>query len=118
MRHCVVRVKSRRNSKPNFLLILLELKQLLPLGKEKLTEWDQYSMYIAAFITSHRGYSTILQELLKTKFNLKRKLPSGRHPLLVAVRRGHIKCVEVIRKLKFRLIVPCEIEKFSTFENP
>lgn len=78
--------------------LFIELKELLPLSKPVLTEWDQFSIYVAAFILAHRGHADVLREILRRGVNLKRELPSGRHPSLVSVERKNLKCAEAIRK--------------------
>lgn len=74
-----------------------ELKELLPLEKSDLSEWDQYYIYIAVFIATHRGDDKVLEKLLRDDLDLERTLPSGKHPLLVAVERRSLKCTEKIR---------------------
>eukprot|EP00795_Rhopilema_esculentum_P010821 gene10821-19633_t len=72
------------------------LEKLLPLNRGKLSEWDKFYIYVAIFVATHRGHMNILERLLQTNVDVKNCLPSGRHPLLIAVQRKQLKCTEVL----------------------
>ena len=82
-----------------------ELEQILPLNEKPLSRWSNYCIYVAVFVVTHRGHADLLSRLLKSKVDIRFTLPSGRHPLSVAVNQGHLECTEEIcKQVKFDLL--------------
>ena len=86
-----------------FLLFTLELKKLLHMTSCNHSTKDGYSAdraHVALFIACHYGHAHMVEYLISLGMNTRKCMPSGKEAIVVAATRGHIRCTELIRKLK------------------
>lgn len=75
-----------------------ELKSYLNPLNVQLELHDLDRPLTSLFIACFHGKDELVEKLLENGVNAKRVLLSGRHALGVATTRGHMRCVELLRK--------------------